>query len=240
VQNSVSRGKVDVFITIEHKEGSATDIRFNPKVAEGYVNALREMRKMFSINDKIDLMSLARLPEVFSITQKDIDESALLKTVLETLQDALSGHDAMRCREGENLKADILSRLDAIENAVSEVEERSALIVPEYRRKLTEKMKEILADSGIDESRILTEAALYADRVAVDEETVRIRSHIGQLRSMLLSGGAIGRKLDFLIQELNREANTIGSKANDIEIARKVVEIKAEIEKIREQVQNIE
>jgi len=240
VQNSVSRGKVDVFISIEHKEGSAIDIRFNSKVAQGYVNALGKMRKMFSLNDKIDLMSLARFPEVFTVTQKETDESALLKAVLDALSDALSGHDAMRRREGENLKEDVLSRIDVIESAVSDVEARSALVVPEYREKLTAKMKEILADSGIDESRILTEAALYADRVAVDEETVRLRSHIEQLRSMLRGGGAIGRKLDFLIQELNREANTIGSKANDIEIARKVVEVKAEIEKIREQVQNIE
>jgi uncharacterized protein (TIGR00255 family) len=240
VQNSILRGKVDVFVTIEHNEGATIDIQFNSKVAEAYVNALGKMREMFSLDDKVELMSLARFPEVFTVNQKETDENALLQAVLQALGEALEGHDAMRLREGDNLRTDILSRVKAIEEAVGAVETRSAAVVPEYREKLLTRMKEVLADTAIDESRILTEAALYADRIAVDEETVRIRSHMEQLCSMLKKGGAIGRKLDFLIQEFNREANTIGSKANDIEIARKVVEIKAEIEKIREQVQNIE
>jgi uncharacterized protein (TIGR00255 family) len=240
VQGSVARGKVDVFVTIEHKKGAPVDIRYNENVAEGYVNALKEMRGKFALNDRIELMSLARFPEVFTLVQKEVDENALLKQVIDTLEEALSGLDAMRIREGEAMKNDILLRADNIEKAVWSVEERSALVLPEYREKLAAKMKEILADSGIDENRILQEAALYAEKVAVDEEIVRLSSHIGQLRSMLRSGGSIGRKLDFLIQEFNREANTIGSKANDIGISRTVVEIKSEIEKIREQIQNIE
>lgn len=240
VQNGISRGKVDVFVTIEHNEGASVDIQFNSKVAQAYVTALGKMRDMYSLDDKIDLMSLARFPEVFTVGQKETDESAILKAVLDALDEALAGHDAMRTREGENLKNDILSRVKIIEEAVKGVEKRSVAAVAEYREKLLTRMREVLADTAIDESRILTEAALYADRIAVDEETVRIRSHMEQLCSMLRKGGAIGRKLDFLIQEFNREANTIGSKANDIEIARSVVDIKAEIEKIREQVQNIE
>lgn len=240
VQSCVSRGKADIFVTIDHNEGASVDIQFNSNVAEAYVTALNRMREMFSIENTVDLMGLARFPEVFSVSQKENDESAILTAVLAALDEALQGHDAMRVREGENLRNDIISRVKIIEDAVAQVEKRSALVVSDYREKLLNRMREVLADTSIDESRVLTEAALYADRVAIDEETVRIRSHMEQLCSMLKQGGSIGRKLDFLIQEFNREANTIGSKANDIEIAKKVVEIKSEIEKIREQVQNIE
>lgn len=240
VQSTVNRGKVDVFVTIEHKEGADIDIQFNPRIAQAYVNSLNKMREMFRIEGAIDLMQLARMPEVFSVSKKETDEDALLKGVLATLDEALAGLDSMRVREGGNLTNDILAHAQIIEKNVSEVEKRSADALDEYREKLFDRMRELIGDAGIDESRILLEAALYADRAAVDEEVVRIRSHIGQLRDLLRKGGAIGRKLDFLVQEFNREANTIGSKVNDIAISGLVVDIKSEIEKIREQVQNIE
>lgn len=240
VQSKVQRGKVDVFVTIEHKEGSDIDIQFNPRIAQAYVISLNKMREMFQIEDTIDLMQLARMPEVFTVRQKETDDDTLLRGILSALDEALEGLDSMRVREGENLVADILAHAQVIEENVSEIENRSACVLEEYREKLLERMKELIGDAGIDENRILLEAALHADRVAIDEEVVRLRSHIGQLRDMLRKGGTIGRKLDFLIQEFNREANTIGSKVSDVAISGLVVDIKSEIEKIREQVQNIE
>jgi uncharacterized protein (TIGR00255 family) len=240
VQSMVSRGKVDVFVTIEHKEGSNIDIQFNHNIAQSYFSALNKMRDMFKLKSSIDLMQFARMPEVFTISQKETDEDILLKGLLSTLDEALEGLNSMRIREGDNLTRDIIARTEIIEKNVNEIEKISADVLPEYREKLFEKMKELIGDAGIDENRILLEAALHADKVAVDEEVVRIRSHIGQLRDMLKKGGTIGRKLDFLIQELNRETNTIGSKVNDVTISGLIVDIKSEIEKIREQVQNIE
>lgn len=240
VQREVSRGKVDVFVTIEHKEGSNIEIKYNPEVAKAYVAALEDMSETLNLKNNIDLMWLSRMPEVFTTSTKETDNDILLEGVLTALDDALEELNAMRMREGENLKNDILSHASTIEANVYEVERVAKKALPEYREKLLQKMEEVLGDAEIDENRILLEAAIYSDRVGVDEELVRLRSHIGQLRNMLEKGGPIGRKLDFLLQEFNREINTVGSKANDIEIAGFVVEIKSEIEKIREQIQNIE
>lgn len=244
VQKLCSRGKVDVFVNLELESGEQNEgnveIKFNRAVADGYVAVLTDMMNEYPVSDGISLMALARMPEVFSVEKRELDSDALLGEVLQTLDSALESYMEMCKSEGDALKADILSRAADIEEAVGRIELRSGQAVKEYREKLLARMNEILADTNIDESRILTEAAIYADKTAVDEETVRLRSHISQLRSMLEKGGAIGRKLDFLVQEFNREANTIGSKAGDIEIVREVVDIKAEIEKIREQIQNIE
>ncbi len=240
VQKSVSRGKVDVFITIENETESNVVVELNREVADAYVSAIKELGSIYGIEENIDIMSLARFPEVFNVTKAEEDMEAIFEIVSGTLAEATENYMSMCLAEGENLKADILLRAETIESAVERIEKRSITTVEEYREKLMSRMRDILQDSGIDEARILTEAAIYADKIAVNEETVRLRSHIEQLRTMLETGGAIGRKLDFLIQEFNREANTIGSKGNDLSIAREVVDVKAEIEKIREQVQNIE
>ncbi|MGI6039861.1 MAG: YicC/YloC family endoribonuclease [Eubacteriales bacterium] len=240
VQREVSRGKIDVFVTIEHKEGSNIEIKYNPNVARAYVDALIDMSETLSLKSNIDLMWLSRMPEVFTTGTKETDDDIILEGILAALDEALEGLNTMRMREGENLKNDILEHAEAIERNACEIEKIAADALPEYREKLLARMQEVLGEAGIDENRILLEAAIYADKVGVDEELVRLRSHIGQLRDMLEQGGSIGRKLDFLIQEFNREINTVGSKANDIQIAGYVVEIKSEIEKIREQIQNIE
>lgn len=240
VQKYIVRGKVDVFVTLEPLEDAKIALKFNNHVAEAYISALRTMKQRYSLEDDIDLMGLARLPEVFAVASREVDEGALLSEISAVLEEALFSHNEMRVKEGENLKADILARTGEIERLLQVVEMRSPQILVEYREKLYAKLQELLADKNIDDSRILTEAALYADRVAVDEETVRLRSHIGQLRTMLEKGGDVGRKLDFLVQEFNREINTIGSKANHAEIGKIVVDLKSEVEKIREQVQNIE
>ena len=240
VQSRIARGKVDVFITIGPSAGGDVTISVNGPVARGYLAALEDLRDTYGLKDDISVSLLSRFQDVFLVekTQEDLDElSADLCAVLDL---ALDDFDAMRAREGEKLRQDVRSRAAAIAGLVSRVEARSPGIVADYRAKLAARISEVLQNTQIDESRILTEAAIYADKVAVDEETVRLRSHLSQLEHMLDQGGAIGRKLDFLIQEFNREANTIGSKCSDIETAGYVVDIKAEIEKIREQIQNIE
>ncbi|MDL2273673.1 YicC family protein [Oscillospiraceae bacterium OttesenSCG-928-G22] len=239
VTKAVPRGKVDVFVTIESEAGEELSIRYSEPVLRAYVTSLTSMKETFQIPGDIDLMQLARFPEVFTVKREEEDPEELKKRLLALLGEALAEHGAMCAREGENLKRDLLDRAETIECALPRMRARSKETVAEYREKLRARMAEVLADAGIDENRILSEAAVYADRVAVDEEFVRLESHIAQLRQMLASGGAIGRKLDFLMQEFNREINTIGSKANDLDIARDVIEIKAEIEKMREQVQNI-
>ena len=240
VQSRIARGKVDVFVTIGPSAGGDVTISVNRPVAEGYLAALRQLRDDYQLRDDISVSLLSRFQDVFLVekSQEDLEElSGHICTVLDL---ALDDFDAMRAREGEKLRQDVLSRAAAIAGLVSRVEERAPGIVADYRAKLLSRMNEVLQNTQIDEARILTEAAIYADKVAVDEETVRLRSHLSQLEHMLEQGGAIGRKLDFLIQEFNREANTIGSKCSDIETAGYVVDIKAEIEKIREQIQNIE
>ena len=240
VKASVSRGKVDVFISMKSENADDTTITLNKAVLEGYLTAMRQMVSEFEIRDDISVSTVSRLPEVFSVEKPQVDEEQLLKDLMEVVQQALEGYDAMRCKEGQALDADLRSRGNTILELVSQVEQGNAQTVVDYRARLEAKLKEVLTSTNIDESRILTEAAIFADKVAVDEETVRLRSHLAQMNEMLTSGGAVGRKLDFLLQEMNREANTIGSKCTDVRLARIVVDIKAELEKIREQTQNIE
>ena len=240
VQSHISRGKVDVFITIGPSESGDVSISVNRPVADGYYAALCALRDAYGLKDDISVSLMSRFQDVFLVEKTQEDLEAVSADICSVLELALRDFDAMRLREGEKLGQDVLSRAASIEGLVSKVEVRSPGIVADYRARLTAKMAEVLQNTQLDESRILTEAAIYADKVAVDEETVRLRSHLSQLRHLLQQEGAIGRKLDFLIQEFNREANTIGSKCCDIDISRLVVDIKAEIEKIREQVQNIE
>ena len=240
VQNTISRGKVDVFVTLDNAGADKVQVSVNKPVADGYYAALKSLAEEYHLSDDISVSLLSRFPEVLLAEKAEEDVEQMAKDICSVLDRALADFDQMRTREGERLRDDILSRSETIEAKVALVEERSPQTVSEYRTRLEAKMNEVLANTQLDPARILTEAAIFADKIAVDEETVRLRSHIGQLREMLAKGGAIGRKLDFLIQEFNREANTIGSKCSDIEIARHVVDVKAEIEKIREQVQNIE
>ena len=242
VQRSVSRGKVDVFITVESLGAEESVVSVNEPLARAYIAALEQLRELGdgAVKGKYAATDLARLPDVITVTKAEEDLEALSADLVAVAEDALRAHTAMRLIEGERLAADILGRLDTIEAITARVEARSPQTVAEYREKLLSRMQEVLQSASVDEARILTEAAIFADKVAVDEETVRLRSHLGQLREMLRGDVPVGRKLDFLIQEVNRESNTIGSKCSDLQIARDVVELKAEIEKIREQVQNIE
>ena len=240
VQNTISRGKVDVFVTLDNAGAGKVQVSVNKPVADGYYAALTQLAQEYHLSNDISVSLLSRFPEVLLAEKAEEDVEQMAKDICSVLDRALADFDQMRTREGERLKEDILSRAALIEEKVSLVEERSPQTVSEYRARLEARMNEVLSNTQLDPARILTEAAIFADKVAVDEETVRLRSHIGQLREMLAKGGATGRKLDFLIQEFNREANTIGSKCSDIEIARHVVDVKAEIEKIREQVQNLE
>ena len=240
VQKAVSRGKVDVFITIDATAADETVVAVNEPLARGYYEALTKIRDMFSLEGELTAAVLAKFPDVLTVTKAEEDLESVAGDICAVLDEALEAYNAMRAVEGEKLCEDIAGRVATIETVVGKVEERSPQTVAAYREKLTARMQEVLQSTTIDESRILTEAAIFADKIAVDEETVRLRSHLNQLEQMLTSGGPIGRKLDFLLQEFNRESNTIGSKGNDLEQARTVVELKAELEKIREQTQNIE
>ena len=243
VQAWVSRGKVDVFVNVAHTDDDNTEVRVNEALAKSYLEALKKLYELDGGNylkKSGYAADLARFPDVLTVEKKEEDQEEVKSILLEALDAALTDFDTMRKKEGAKLAEDILNRAGAIEALTGQVEERSPGIVADYRAKLRARMEEVLQSTQIDESRILTEAAIFADKVAVDEETVRLRSHLSQLRQLMSEGGAVGRKLDFLIQEFNREANTIGSKCNDVETARMVVDIKAEIEKIREQIQNLE
>ena len=240
VKASVSRGKVDVYITVRSEAGDEVQVTLNQSVLESYLAAMHQMVEKFGVADDISVSTVSRLPEVFVIEKPQVDEEQLLRDLMQGVAKALEGYDAMRCTEGEALDRDLRSRGETILKLVSQVEAGNGKTVSDYRARLEAKIKEVLANTAIDESRILTEAAIFADKVAVDEETVRLRSHLKQMNTMLSGGGAVGRKLDFLLQEMNREANTIGSKCTDVNLARIVVDIKAELEKIREQTQNIE
>lgn len=242
VSQSVSRGKVDVFVTVESQEAGAMEVMVNEPLAKSYLSALRQLFVLGGgmVKDCFYATDLARMPDVLTVTKAEENLEQLSADLTAVLDLALEDFDRMRREEGEKLAQDVLHRADAIEKLLEQVEARSPQTVTEYRAKLEARIREVLENKQLDESRILTEAALFADKVAVDEETVRLHSHLDQLRQMLKQGGAVGRKLDFLIQEFNREANTIGSKCSDLEISRVVVDLKAEIEKIREQVQNIE
>ena len=240
VKAAISRGKVDVFITIKSEGETETKVTLNDGVLQGYLSAMRQMVENYGVKDDISVSTVSRLPEVFVVEKPEVDEDALKADLMSVVAKALEGYNAMRAAEGAALDADLRSRGNTILELVSQVEAGNAQTVIDYRTRLENKLKEVLANTNIDESRILTEAAIFADKVAVDEETVRLRSHLEQMNNMLTAGGAMGRKLDFLLQEMNREANTIGSKCTDVRLARIVVDIKAELEKIREQTQNIE
>lgn len=240
VKACVSRGKVDVMIGVAVPTGEAMKISLNRPVLEGYLAAMKEIADDYQVRDDISVTSLTRFSDIFIVEKAQADEDKLSADLISVVEKALDAYNAMRATEGQALANDLRSRSVTILHLVEQVEARSPITVAEYRTRLENKMKEVLESTTIDESRILTEAAIFADKIAVDEETVRLRSHLQQMESMLQGGGSIGRKLDFLMQEMNREANTIGSKSNDIAQARTVVDIKAELEKIREQMQNIE
>lgn len=240
VKGTISRGKVDVFITIRAEGASDVQISLNEAMVAGYFAAMKRMAEKYDIQDDISVSLISRMPEVFTVEKPQVDENQLRADLMSVVNKALESYDAMRATEGKALENDLRSRGQTILELVSQVEAGNAQTVIDYRTRLENKLKEVLASTTIDESRILTEAAIFADKVAVDEETVRLRSHLEQMNTMLSNGGAIGRKLDFLLQEMNREANTIGSKCTDVRLARIVVDIKAELEKIREQTQNIE
>ncbi len=240
VQQAISRGKVDVFVTIDASAADEAVVAVNEPLARGYYEALTRLKTMFSLPGDVTPEVLAKFPDVLAVTKAEEDVEAIAADICAVLDDALAAYNDMRAVEGEKLASDVAGRVTTIETVVGKVEERSPQTVAAYRQRLEAKMQEVLQSTTIDESRILTEAAIFADKIAVDEETVRLRSHIAQLRAMLASDEPVGRKLDFLIQEVNRECNTIGSKCSDLTIAQDVVNMKAEVEKIREQVQNME
>ena len=236
----ITRGKVECYVSVEDLEEREMEVNVNETLAAGYVKALKELSERFGLKDDISAVTLSRYPDVITLHKASEDEERIWNAVKAVAETAVSKFIEMRETEGSKLRGDILSRADYIIECVEFIEGRSPETVREYNEKLKQRMKELLGDAAVDEQRLLNEAAIYADKIAVDEETVRLRSHISQLREFMNSSEAIGRKLDFLVQEINREANTIGSKAQDVDIAKKVIAIKAEVEKIREQVQNIE
>ena len=240
VQQAVSRGKVDVFITVDASAADVAKVTVNQELAAQYAAALGVLAGVCGVENRVTPEQLARFPDVLTVTKADEDLESVSADICAVLDQALEAYNSMRAVEGKKLAEDIGSRLTHIENYTSQVEARSPQTVAEYRAKLTARMEEVLQSTTIDPQRILTEAAIYADKVAVDEETVRLRSHVAQLRGMLESDEPMGRKMDFLIQEVNRESNTIGSKCSDVSIAQVVVGLKAEVEKMREQVQNVE
>lgn len=240
LKNSISRGKVEVAVTVNNIEGKDSVIRINKCAADGYIAALREVSEELNLTDDLKLSNLIRLPDIFNVQKAPDDEEQIWADISDVASEALEKFVSMRITEGDRLKNDVIEKAQSIEKMVAEVEKISPITVENYRNKLYTKLSEILENKDFDQQRILTEAAVFAEKIAVDEETVRLRSHIDQLKSMLNSSEAVGRKLDFIVQEMNREVNTIGSKAQDLNITKIVVDMKAEIEKIREQIQNIE
>ena len=241
VQKRVSRGKVDVFVTVDASAADVAKVTVNRELAAQYAAALGELAELCGPTAfKVTPEQLARFPDVLTVTKADEDLETVSSDLCAVLEEALAAYNDMRAVEGRKLAEDIANRLDTIERYTGQVEEHSPQTVTEYRAKLTARMQEVLQSATVDPQRILMEAAIYADKVAVDEETVRLRSHVSQLRTMLQSDEPMGRKMDFLIQEVNRESNTIGSKCSDVAIAQVVVGLKAEVEKMREQVQNVE
>ncbi|MBQ2675858.1 MAG: YicC family protein [Clostridia bacterium] len=240
VNKSVSRGKVEVYVSVNMLESEATEVVVNHPLAKAYVDALNELNQTYGLVDRLSANDIARYPDVLSVRKNEEDEEKIYNAVAGVLSEAVAAFVNMREIEGKRLCDDVISRCNTILSAVDVVEEKSAETVVAYRERLENKMRELLGDVKVDEQRLLTETAIFADKIAVDEETVRLRSHIDQLKEMLSGDAAVGRKLDFLVQEMNREANTTGSKSANVEITRIVVDIKSEIEKIREQIQNIE
>ena len=240
VMSHISRGKVDVFVTVDTSMADDMTVKVNEPLLKGYIEALESISKEHGLTNDITAMSVSRFPDVLNVEKKELDADAVAEGIRIIAEQALCDFDGMRIREGAKLKEDVLSKLETIEKLVGIIETESPKTVEEYREKLKQKLFEVLGTTDIDETRIITEAAIFADKVAVDEETVRLHSHMAQLRTMLDGGSPIGRKIDFLLQEFNREANTTGSKCQNAEIAHVVVNLKSEIEKIREQIQNIE
>ena len=240
LQGKVNRGKVEIAVTINIIEGKDALIKVNKSIAKGYIDALREVNEELQLRDDLSLSNLLRFPDTFNIQKNVDDEEEIWNAVSEVASEALEKFISMREAEGQRLKKDVLTRSGYILENVAKVEKLSPETVENYRNRLYQKLKEVLESTDIDTQRILTEAAIFADKIAVDEETVRLRSHVSQLEGLFDSDEAIGRKLDFIVQEMNREVNTIGSKCQDVNITKIVVEMKSEIEKIREQIQNIE
>lgn len=240
LQSSVSRGKVEVTVTIQNLTGGDTVVQINQALAKGYLDAMRSQAEYLGLKDDLTLSTLTRFNDVFTLQKLEEDQQVIWNSVQQVARQALDQFLEMRRREGERLKLDLLQKLGLLNGHVAAVEEQSPKTVAAYRERLLQKMEELLADRCIDQQRILLEAGLYAEKIAVDEETVRLKSHLEQFAQMMEQSGPVGRKLDFLVQEINRETNTIGSKAQDLAVTRRVVEMKSEIEKIREQIQNIE
>lgn len=240
VSAGVSRGKVDVFVSAQASQDSGTVVSVNEELARGYRDAVARIAETLGLESGLNAFSLARFPDVLTVERRELDKDKAAAALSEITAKAVEEFNAMREREGERLRRDMLGKLETIEGLVSVVEERSPQTVKEYRERLEARLRDILADRSLDEQRVITEAAIFADRTAVDEETVRLRSRIAQFRTMLEEGSPIGRKMDFLVQEFNRESNTIGSKCSDASLAKVVVDLKSEIEKIREQLQNVE
>ena len=240
VQRHISRGKVDVFVSIDSSAAGDMTVKINQPLLKGYIEAVNSIANEYGLPNDMTAMGVCRFPDVLSVEKKDMDAEAITSGIIAIAEQALEDFDSMRLREGEKLRDDVLSKLGTIESLVSVVEQESPKTLADYRARLESKMAEVLGSAGIDENRILAEAAIFADRIAVDEETVRLRSHMSQLKTMISGNSPTGRKIDFLIQEFNREANTIGSKCQNSHIAHVVVDLKSEIEKIREQIQNIE
>lgn len=240
LKNGISRGKVEASVTIYNQEGTDAEIELNESVANGYLQALRGSAEKLGLEDDLTLSSIMRLPDVFTVVKKTDDEEVIWNEVKAVAQTALDRFVEMRTVEGRKMYDDVSSRLDFIEETVGKIEAQSPNVSKSYSDRLYAKIKEVLEDKNVDEQRVLTEVAIFSEKVAIDEETVRLRSHIAQFRDLIMSDEPVGRKLDFLVQELNREVNTIGSKAQDLSITKMVVDLKSEIEKIREQIQNIE
>ena len=240
LQSSVSRGKVEVTVTTQNLTGGDTVVQINQALAKGYLDAMRSQAEYLGLKDDLTLSTLTRFNDVFTLQKLEEDQQVIWNSVQQVARQALDQFLEMRRREGERLKLDLLQKLELLNGHVAAVEEQSPKTVAAYRERLLQKMEELLADRCIDQQRILLEAGLYAEKIAVDEETVRLKSHLEQFAQMMEQSGPVGRKLDFLVQEINRETNTIGSKAQDLAVTRRVVEMKSEIEKIREQIQNIE
>ena len=240
LKNYISRGKVDLFISYEDYTENHANIRYNRELAAEYRKYLRQMQEEFGLEDDIRVSTLSRYPEVFTMEEQNVDEGELWKELRKAIQGAAESFVQTRVAEGERLREDLLQKQDGMLGLVDFIAERSPRIVQEYRQKLEERVKDLLGDAQVDESRLLTEVTIFADKVCVDEELVRLRSHIETTKATLQEGGSIGRKLDFIAQEMNREANTTLSKSNDLEVSNCAIELKTEIEKVREQIQNIE
>ncbi|HBV83261.1 MAG TPA: YicC family protein [Lachnospiraceae bacterium] len=240
LKNYVQRGKIDLFITYEDFSEDNVCIRYNKDIATEYIGYLKKMAADFGLDNDIRVSTLSRYPEVFSMEEQTVDEEQIWKGLAKAIQGAAEGLVQTRIKEGKNLAEDLVGKLDGMLEHVTFIEKRSPQIIDEYRKRLAERVHELLGDAIVDEARILTEVTIFADKVCVDEELVRLRSHIETMKQSLIDGGSIGRKLDFIAQEMNREANTILSKANDLVVSNRGIDLKTEIEKVREQIQNIE